>query len=32
KRRKQQLLQREVEQSAQQEELPKVSLKNWLEE
>src|SRR5699024_7542117 len=32
KRRKQQLLQREVEQSAQQEELPKVSLKNWLKE
>ena len=30
--KKKQLLQREVEQSAQQEELPKVSLKNWLEE
>ncbi len=32
KRRKQQLLQREVEQPTQQEELPKVSLRNWLEE
>ncbi|MCG4308448.1 DnaD domain protein, partial [Enterococcus lactis] len=30
KRRKQQLLQREVEQPTQQEELPKVSLRNWL--
>jgi len=32
KRRKQQLLQKEIDQPAQQEELPKVSLKNWLEE